>query len=69
MLYIDPDECMDCDACVPECPVAAIFRDSEVPSRWAGFVALNAERVSALKAGGGHIVEKQEAKRGPDCKG
>src|SRR5436190_18453936 len=58
MLYIDPDECIDCDACVPECPVEAIFRDAEVPARWTHFVALNAERVTALKLGGGHIIEK-----------
>src|SRR5262249_38780510 len=30
-LYIDPTECIDCEACVPECPVAAIFHESDVP--------------------------------------
>jgi len=30
-LVIDPDECIDCGACVPECPVEAIFEESEVP--------------------------------------
>jgi ferredoxin len=43
MLYIDPEECLDCDACVHECPVEAIFRENEVPGEWQGFVALNAE--------------------------
>ena len=31
MLVIDPDECIDCGACVPECPVDAIFADTDVP--------------------------------------
>ena len=30
-LVIDPDECIDCGACIPECPVEAIFPDTEVP--------------------------------------
>lgn len=32
MVYIDPDTCIDCGACVPECPFAAIFPEDEVPS-------------------------------------
>ncbi len=43
MLYIDPDECVDCDACVHECPVDAIFYEDDVPTEWRGFVALNVE--------------------------
>ena len=43
MLFIDPDECIDCDACKPECPVEAIFHEDEVPEPWGGFVALNRE--------------------------
>ena len=31
MLFIDPEECIDCDACVPECPVSAIFYQDSVP--------------------------------------
>ncbi|MBA45372.1 MAG: ferredoxin [Euryarchaeota archaeon] len=31
-LLIDPDDCIDCGACVPECPVEAIYADSDVPS-------------------------------------
>src|SRR5437867_2052533 len=49
-LYIDPEECIDCDACVPECPVEAIFHEANVPTPWTHFVRLNAERVSALKS-------------------
>ena len=59
-LYIDPENCIDCDACRPECPVDAIFHDIAVPSPWQSFVALNAERSAALKTSGGHITEKQE---------
>ena len=67
MLYIDPDQCIDCDCCVPECPVEAIFPEVSVPEQWRGFVQLNAERAPLLKAQGGHITEKQEALAGPEC--
>jgi ferredoxin len=43
MLYIDPQECIDCDACVPECPVEAIFYEENVPDDQKEFIALNAE--------------------------
>jgi ferredoxin len=69
MLYIDPEHCIDCEACVPECPVEAIFRDTDVPDAWSHFIALNAERSAALIAAeAGHILEKREAKLGAGCK-
>jgi ferredoxin len=68
-LYIDPEECIDCEACVPECPVAAIFHDTNVPEQWQSFIALNAARVLDLKTAGGTITERQEAKLGAGCKG
>ena len=43
MLYIDPLECIDCCACEPECPVAAIFLDDNVPEDQRPFIQLNAE--------------------------
>jgi len=43
MLFIHPDECIDCGACVPECPVAAIYYDGDVPARWTDYIALNRE--------------------------
>ena len=43
MLVIDPEECIDCGACTPECPVEAIFLDDNVPPQWHEFIALNAE--------------------------
>ena len=39
--YIHPDECIDCGACEPECPVSAIFPDTDVPSEWTSYVAKN----------------------------
>lgn len=44
MLYIDADECIDCGACVPECPVEAIFYEDDVPALWASYIALNAAK-------------------------
>ena len=65
MLYIDPENCIHCDACMPECPVEAIYPDTQVPTVWEPFIALNAERSAALIAAGeGHITEKQEPARG-----
>ena len=42
MLYIDPDNCIDCGLCVEECPVRAIFQDVDVPAEWAHFIEKNA---------------------------
>jgi NAD-dependent dihydropyrimidine dehydrogenase PreA subunit len=41
-LYIDPDECISCGACEPECPVEAIFEDEEVPEKWEHYIEINA---------------------------
>ncbi len=41
MLYIHPDECIDCGACEPECPVTAIFPEEDTPPQWKSFIALN----------------------------
>lgn len=43
MLVIDPDECIDCSLCVPECPVNAIFADTDVPADQMHFIQLNEE--------------------------
>ena len=43
MLYIDPEECIDCGACEPECPVEAIYEESEVPEEWASYIDKNYE--------------------------
>gem|GEM_PF-73312 len=41
MLYINPDECIDCGACEPACPVTAIFVDYDVPEQWQGYADVN----------------------------
>ena len=40
-LFIHPDECIDCGACEPECPVTAIFPEEDTPPQWKHFIALN----------------------------
>jgi len=56
MLYIDPDGCIDCGACVPECPVEAIYDEGSVPAEEAHFLAINAERAPALP-----VVNRKQA--------
>jgi ferredoxin len=41
-LYIDPNECIDCGACEPECPVNAIFTEDAVPAEWSRYTEANA---------------------------
>jgi ferredoxin len=43
MLVIDPDECIDCAVCIPECPVNAILPEEDVPTHQQAFTRLNAE--------------------------
>ena len=45
LLYIDPEECIDCGACEPECPVEAIFEESEVPEEWNKYIKINYDYV------------------------
>jgi ferredoxin len=49
MLYIDPDECIDCDGCVPVCPVEAIFPADKIPDKWKHYVEINADYFKARK--------------------
>lgn len=48
MLYIDPEECIDCGACVPECPVEAIFDESQLPDNLQSWTKINADRAPKL---------------------
>ena len=48
MLVIDPDECIDCTLCVPECPVEAIFAEDDVPESEQSWIAVNAEKSPGL---------------------
>lgn len=43
MLVIDPDECIDCAVCIPECPVDAIKAEEDVPAEQQQFIKLNIE--------------------------
>jgi ferredoxin len=58
-LYIDPEDCINCGACIPEGPVEAVFLEPDVPAKWSAFVQLNADRVRELKPLGAHVTEKQ----------
>ena len=42
-LYIDPDECIDCGACEPACPVTAVFAEDDVPDNWKEYTELDAK--------------------------
>ncbi len=55
-LVINPDECIDCGACEPECPANAIFEEDDVPEKWAEYVELNAK----FSAEWPNITEQQE---------
>jgi len=43
MLYIDPEECIDCDACVEACPVDACFAEDQLPDEWQEYIQINAD--------------------------
>ena len=50
-LYIDPQECIDCGACVPVCPVSAIFALDDLPAQWSRFEQINQEHGCATRGG------------------
>jgi ferredoxin len=64
-VVINPDECIDCTACVPVCPVAAIFAEADLPPQWNSFIASNRD----LLAGATQISVKKDAigKGLPNC--
>ena len=57
MLVIDPDECIDCTLCVPECPVEAIFAEDDVPDGQKEFIEKNRSLALAWKP----IIERKAA--------
>ena len=60
-LVIHPDECIDCTACVAECPVEAIYADSVVPGEFADSTEFNASESRRVKDGGlTSITQKKE---------
>ena len=56
-LVINPDECIDCGACVPECPTEAIFSEDDLPEKWADYVEYNAKMAEDWP----EITEKKDA--------
>jgi ferredoxin len=55
-LVIDPEECIDCDLCVPECPVEAIYAQDDVPPDQQDFIELNAQLAAVWP-----VIDKQKA--------
>ena len=53
MLYIHPDECVDCGACEPVCPVEAIYYEDDLPSQWADYYKANVEFFNVIGSPGG----------------
>ena len=53
MLYIHPDECVDCGACEPVCPVEAIYYEDDVPDQWNEYTQINADFFAELGSPGG----------------
>ncbi len=64
-LFIHPEECIDCDACRPECPVEAIFPLEDVPSQWQQYIELNSvifeTRSVDERVGGGALEPVEDA--------
>ena len=54
-LYIHPDECVDCGACEPVCPVEAIFYEDDVPDEWIDYNDANAAFFDDLGSPGGAV--------------
>ena len=55
-LVIDPEECIDCGLCEPECPIEAIFADDELPSDQIEFIEINLKRSEVYE----NITESKE---------
>ncbi len=53
MLYIHPDECVDCGACEPVCPSEAIFYEDDLPEKWNEYTQVNKDFFSTLGSPGG----------------
>jgi len=47
---IDPDECIDCAVCIPECPANAIYAEEDLPADQQAFIKLNAELAPQWKS-------------------
>ena len=65
MLYIHPDECVDCGACEPVCPVEAIFYEDDTPEQWKDYYTANVAFFEDLGSPGGAakmgVIDKDHA--------
>jgi NAD-dependent dihydropyrimidine dehydrogenase PreA subunit len=55
MAYIQPDECIDCGACEPVCPVSAIYFDEDLPEKWSDYAGAAVEFFAILGSPGGSM--------------
>jgi ferredoxin len=62
-LYINPDTCIDCNACVSECPVNAIYAEREVPENLQEWIKLNSDEAAKHPI----ITGAHEPLKGPKC--
>lgn len=53
MLYIHPDECVDCGACEPVCPVEAIYYEDDLPDQYRSYYAINVQFFEEIGSPGG----------------
>lgn len=61
-VVIHPEDCIDCQACVAECPVEAIYAEGDVPAEFQANIAFNAEESHKIKdSGAPAIVKKKDA--------
>ena len=60
MLYIHPDECVDCGACEPVCPVEAIFYEDDVPDQWKDYYKANVEFFERPRLAGRRLQDRQD---------
>ncbi len=69
MLYIDPDTCIDCGACVDACPVEAVYADYDLPAQYARFTEINAQYFERHPLSSSPLVmtrtAKPDSERGP----
>ena len=69
MLYIHPDECVDCGACEPVCPVEAIFYEDDVPDQWKDFYKANVEFFDGPRLAWRCLQGRQDQQGPPDRDG
>lgn len=63
-VYINPDECIDCGACEPECPVEAIYDESNLPKEKSDWLRINAEKATQLP----NLTQKQDPLPGAEAR-